>query len=185
MRTAEVGRAPLSRRSFCEGGRASARTVPPQWDALPHYHGLMFLCQHAPLDLLMFYDARIGCAMNNMFDVVSLEPMRGYYPFLAWARLRRLGTELAVSVENADGFYAVAAVGPDGHIGILVVRYTDNDNISAPQSVTIKADGRSLAKARCHLTDKQYFFSEVIPVCNEDGSITLSFKPNSFAFIEE
>jgi len=145
----------------------------------------MILCQHAPLDLLMFYDARIGCAMNNMFDIVSLEPMRGYYPFLAWARLRRLGTELAVSMENAEGFYAVAAVGPEGRIGGLVVRYTDNDNLSAPQSVTIKADGRSLAKARCHLTDKQYFFSEVIPVCNEDGSITLSFKPNSFAFIEE
>ena len=144
----------------------------------------MILCQHVPLDLLMFYDARVGCAMNNMFNSVSLEPMRGYYPFLAWARLRHLGTELAVNSENADGIYSVAAVGPDGRLGTLVVRYTDNDNISAAQSVTIKAEGRSLSNARCHLTDKEYFFSEVIPVCNDDGSITLSFKPNSFAFIE-
>ena len=53
MRTVEVGRAPLSRRSFCEGGRASARTVPPQWDALPHYHGLMFVHQEEAREALV------------------------------------------------------------------------------------------------------------------------------------
>ena len=144
----------------------------------------MICCQHVPLDLLMFYDARVSCAMNNLFDLVSLEPLRGYYPFLAWTRLRHLGTELAVNMENAEGIYAVAAVGPDGRIGTLVVRYIDNDNITAPQIVTIKADGRSLANARCHMTDKNYFFSEVVPDFNDDGSISLIFKPNSFAFIE-
>ena len=144
----------------------------------------MICCQHVPLDLLMFYDARIGCAMNNMFDIVSLEPLRGYYPFLAWARLRRLGTEVAVKAENADGIYTIAAVAPDGRLGTLIVRYTDNDNLTVPMIVRIKADGRSLANARCHLTDKGYFFSEVIPDFNDDGSISLIFKPNSFAFIE-
>ncbi len=144
----------------------------------------MICCQHVPLDLLMFYDARVGCAMNNIFDIVSMEPLRGYYPFLAWARLRRLGTEVSVSVDKTDGIYSIAAVGQDGRLGTLIVRYTDDDNISAPINVTIKAEGRSLANARCHVTDKTYFFSEVVPDANDDGSISLLFKPYSFAFIE-
>ena len=46
----------------------------------------MIDCQSAPLDHLMYYDARPN-GMNGMFSPSSLEPMKGYYPFYAWSKL--------------------------------------------------------------------------------------------------
>ena len=155
-----------------------------------NYKGAAFIaatmacCQHAPLDMLMFYDARVDCAMNNMFHLITLAPLRGYYPFLAWARLRRLGNEVAVRAENADGLHAVAATDGNGRLGLLVTRFTDDDNLSVPMRVHLKADGFPMAQARCHVTDKDYFFSEVVPEGDDDGAPCLVLKPNSFAFVE-
>ena len=144
----------------------------------------MICCQHVPLDMLMFYDARIDCGMNNMFHHITLEPLRGYYPFLAWMRLRRLGKELAVKTENGDGIYAVAATDGNGRLGLLVVRYTDDDNVTTPQHVSIRADGFNLTQARCHITDKYFFYSEIVPETRENNAINFVLKPNGFAFIE-
>ena len=155
-----------------------------------NYKGAAFVsavltpCQRAPVDMLMFYDARVSGGMNNMFDQMSLEPSRGYYPFMAWTKIRRLGTETAVKIDGQKDIYVMAAVGPDGHAGILVTRYLDDDNVTAIELVKVRVEGRSLADAICHLTDKVRFYTQIFPKADEDGSITLQMKPNSFAFIE-
>ncbi|MBO7620630.1 MAG: hypothetical protein J6T06_08985, partial [Victivallales bacterium] len=68
--------------------------------------------------------------------------------------------------------------------GILVTRYLDDDNVTAIELVKVRVEGRSLADATCHLTDKVRFYTEIYPMADEDGAITLQMKPNSFAFIE-
>ena len=141
-------------------------------------------CQRAPVDMLMFYDARVSGGMNNLFDPMTLEPSRGYYPFKAWATMRRMGTEAAVKIDGQNDIYVMAAVGPDGHAGILVTRYLDDDNVTPIELVTVRVEGRSLAGATCHLTDKVRFYTEIYPTADENGAITLPMKPNSFAFIE-
>ena len=155
-----------------------------------NYKGAAFVsavltrCQRAPVDMLMFYDARVSGGMNNLFDPMTLEPSRGYYPFKAWAKMRRMGTEAAVKIDGQNDIYVMAAVGPDGHAGILVTRYLDDDNVTPIELVTVRVEGRSLAGATCHLTDKVRFYTEIYPTADENGAITLPMKPNSFAFIE-
>ena len=134
--------------------------------------------------MLMFYDARVSGGMNNLFDPMTLEPSRGYYPFKAWAKMRRMGTEAAVKINGQNDIYVMAAVGLDGHAGSLVTRYLDDDNVTPIELVTVRVEGRSLAKAECHLTDKVRFYTEIYPTADENGAITLPMKPNSFAFIE-
>ena len=135
--------------------------------------------------MLMFYDARVGCGMNNMFHLTSQEPLRGYYPFLAWAKLRRLGTEVAVTTENLPDIYATAAVGKDGSIGMLVTHYTDNDDLVAPKLVTLQLPEALRGKTPlCHLTDHIRMYTQIFPKVSADGTLTLKMLPNSFIYIE-
>lgn len=164
----------------------------------------MTACQYAPLDMLMFYDARTHTVMNSLFDLATLWPKKGYYPFLAWSDLvARAPTQVACSVvegagvdSNANtgfveakdktapgGFRAVAAKGARGG-AVLVSRYSDDDNVSDVGEVTIRVPGVSLAGARCHLTDHVRTYTrtpmEVLP----DGSAKIRMLPLSFALVE-
>ena len=163
----------------------------------------MTLCQSEPLDLLMYYDAR-PVGMNGLFQPVTLFPMKGYYPFYAWSKLVDCGTQVGCAVTDDKGkestantgnvekkdrpsagqFYAVAAKGKDGTGAVFVTRYSDDDNSSETGSVTVKVPGRSLAGARCHLTDMVRTYTEVPLKANADGSVTVWMQPLSFALIE-
>ena len=167
---------------------------------------VMIGCQAAPLDMLMYYDARVGCGMNGMFDPTSLLPLRGYYPFVAWRDLRRLGTEVATRCdeggatlhrhtpdnldENHDGvrvpeLFATAARNDRGDLGIFVARYSDDNNIVATRRVTLALPkGRSFAGARCHLTDSCRIHTGVDLLENADGTVAIKMQPNSFAYVE-
>ena len=156
-----------------------------------NYKGAAFVAaamsalQRTSLDMLMFYDARVGCGMNNMFHLTSLEPLRGYYPFLAWAKLRRLGTEVAVTTENLPDIYATTAVGKDGSVGMLVTHYTDNDDITAPKLVTLQIPEPLRGKTPvCHLTDHIRMYTQIFPKVSAEGTMSLKLLPNSFVYIE-
>ncbi|MBR1587604.1 MAG: hypothetical protein IJ658_04680 [Kiritimatiellae bacterium] len=165
----------------------------------------MIECQSMPLDLLMFYDARISTSMNSMFNITTLWPMKGYYPFYAWSKLRDRGTQVACSVSEGRGkastantgtvfkseigkpvgsFRAVAAKGKDGSGALIVARYSNDNNVTETAAVTIKVPGARLAKARCHLTDAVRTFTDVPLDVQADGSAILRLQPNSFAMIE-
>ena len=164
----------------------------------------MTLCQSRPLDLLMFYDARLSTAMNSLFDLTTYAPLKGYYPFYAWSKLVDCGMQVVCSVEDGKGvdvdattghverkdvavkggFRAVAAKGADGRCAVLVTRYSDDDNVSDTGLCTIRVLGQDLSKARCHLTDAVRTYTEIPPSINADGSVTIRMQPLSFALIE-
>ena len=163
----------------------------------------MTLCQSAPLDMLMYYDARPR-GMNGLFEPITLWPMKGYYPFYAWSKLVDCGTQVGCAVVDGKGkdsdantgnvekkdkpsdgqFYAIAAKGVNGGGAVFVTRYSDDDNSSDTGTVTVRVPGRSLAGASCHLTDEVRAFTEVPLVVNRDGSATVQMQPRSFALIE-
>jgi len=165
---------------------------------------VLTLCQNAPLDMLMFYDARLGGGMNNIFDILTYWPRKGYYPFYAWAKLLDYGTQVSSSVKDVRGqasdantgnvekqdapsagqFYAVAAKGKDGSGAVFVTRYSDDDNVSDTGKVTIRVPGKNLAKARCHLTDFVRTYTEVPVEQQADGSVVIEMQPFTFALIE-
>ena len=165
----------------------------------------MIECQSVPLDLLMFYDARFNTSMNSLFNLTTLWPMKGYYPFYAWSKLRDCGTQVACSVHEGRGkestantgtvfkskagkpvgsFRAVAAKGADGSGALIVARYSNDNNVTETAYVTVKVPGAQLAKARCHLTDAVRTFTDVPLDVQADGSAILRLQPNSFAMIE-
>lgn len=164
----------------------------------------MTVCQSEPIDLLMFYDARVGTPMNSLFDLVTLWPKKGYYPFLAWSDMAaRAPTQVACSVVEGTGaasdantgaveakdktapggFRAVAAKGPKGG-AVLVSRYSDDDNVSDVGEVTVRVPGVSLADARCHLTDLVRTYTRVPMDVQPDGSARIRMLPLSFALVE-
>ena len=164
---------------------------------------VMAACQNAPVDMLMYYDARPS-GMNGLFEKVTLWPMKGYYPFYAWSKLAECGTQVSCTVVEGTGadsdantgnvekkdktssgaFSAVAAKGSNGAGALLVVRYSDDDNVSDIARVTIRAPGVNLKKARCHLTDLVRTHTEVPLDIQSDGSAVVRMQPLSFALIE-
>ena len=163
-------------------------------------------CQSVPLDMLMFYDARVGCVMNNIFDNTTLRPMKGYYPFYAWSKMVDRGTQVAAAVKEGSGvksdaatgvvfpaetkevsngqYRAVAAKGDGSSLAVMVVRYAASNDVTDTGTVVLRIPVRSLAKARCHITDAVRTHTEVPLVRQPDGSAVFSLMPDSFALIE-
>ena len=162
-------------------------------------------CQSVPLDMLMFYDARLGTGMNSLFARPTYQPLKGYYPFYAWTKLRDCGTQVACTVREGRGkesnantgtvfksergkpvgsFRAVAAKGADGSGAVIVARYSDDSNVTDTAEVTVSVPGASFAKARCHLTDSARSYTEVPLDIQGDGTAIVRMQPNSFAIVE-
>lgn len=126
------------------------------------------LGQDAPIDMLMYYDARPGTVYNGLFDFYTYAPRPAYYALFSWADMRELGTQVRSTVELPDRaallakakeesereypplpyesswiitnelVTATAAKGADGKLGILVTRFADDDNITAAEKVTLR-----------------------------------------------
>jgi len=162
-------------------------------------------CQSRPLDMLMFYDARLSSAMNSMFSRPTYQPLKGYYPFYAWSRLVDCGTQVACTVREGlgkasdantgtvfkseggkpvGGFRAVAAKGADGSGAVVVARYSDGNDVTDTAEVTFSVPGVSLVKARCHLTDAVRTYTEVPLDVRDDSTAVVRMQPNSFAIVE-
>ena len=87
----------------------------------------MLACQHAPVDMLMYYDARVGSLMSCLFDVRTLRPLKGYYVLEQFSRLYQLGTEVRCNLEG-EGLYALAARNEEGENACMIVSYSDADD---------------------------------------------------------
>ena len=165
----------------------------------------MIDCQQVPLDHLMFYDARNGSGMNCLFDKTTLWPIKGYYPYLCWAKLLDAGTQVRASVKEGRGiknqaatgvvldkaagatagqYRAVAAKGTDGSVVVFLARYSENNNETDIGTASVVVQGLSPEKARIHLTDAVRTHTEVPVLLREDGTLKLSMMPNSFAVVE-
>ena len=168
----------------------------------------MIDCQSKPLDMLMFYDARINAAMNNLFDHTTLWPMKGYYPFYGWSKLAELGTQVAcevaepaaaasggdepatgvvldrAAVQASTGVRAVAAKGADGSGAIAIARYSADNNVTATLRVALSVPGADLSRARCHVTDAVRTYTEVPLEFAPDGTPSLRLQPDSFAVVD-
>ena len=150
---------------------------------------VMCVCQNSPLDVLMYYDVRVISNMNALFDTRTLLPQKGYYPYVAWSRLRRLGVQVQVVLKTPEAkgrqLYAVAAKSKSGDIGLLLARFSDDANIVETRRVRvatpngIRADG-----VRCHVTDSARIYSETPVFDNGDGTVTVKLQPLSYAFLE-
>ena len=79
---------------------------------------------------------------------------------------------------------AVAAFS-EGKVGVLVTRYCDDDNVTAPEKVTLRlGKGAFSGIVRHFVTDAFHSGSAMTVLPEKDGSLVLSMEPNSFAYVE-
>ncbi len=141
---------------------------------------VMSVCQRAPVDMLMYYDAR-PCVMNGMFSFYTKKPLCGYYPIKAWGEMLKLGGECETVCDIPD-IYAVAASDGDSKM-LLVTYYTDSDS-ALPKTFDIELcgidDSRELSVC---LLDVTHRYDEVARLCPSDGKITLTLEPNTSVIV--
>ena len=83
----------------------------------------MLALQNKPVDILMYYDARINTIYCGMFDPVGRKPFPAYYVFKAFSFLYRLENQVETEVSGED-VYAVSAY-KDGAGSLLITNNTD------------------------------------------------------------
>lgn len=152
----------------------------------------MALCQDAPVDMMMYYDARIGTSMNGLFNPITRTPMRPYYSIYAWSKLYALGQQFALALTQPEDdplphdLYATGAISADGaRRALLIARYSDDNNVILPKSLRIELpEGCPFSDLRCHLTDHEHIYTEVPLDLESPNVATLELQPNSFALLE-
>lgn len=141
---------------------------------------VMCVCQNSPLDLLMYYDARVSSAMNCIFNTVTLKRLKGFYAFYSFAELAELGNQVKCDCDESN-IYALAGCGGNGKKAMMVVSYFDDDNVNARQ-VTIDTGLKNHA-FECKMIDPDFSFEPVWPKSDEEGKLTLTMQRNAILFI--
>lgn len=140
------------------------------------------ICQNLPVDMLMYYDARVCNGFDGLFDSNDYRPLPAYYSFYSWSKLAKLGTQVeAVSTESD---VTATAASSNGRTAVLVSRFNDDNNVVDKKFVNVKIEGLSPdAEIITHFTDSWYAHTE-IPAIVENGMIKLNLEPNAVVLIE-
>ncbi len=110
--------------------------------------------QRSPLDMMMYYDARPS-GFNGLFSAYTVEPLKGYYPFLAFNKLYKMEQSVESESDNKN-LYITAAKGED-KIGAMLVYFVDDD--SAPsEKISLELKDMPFEKAviSYYLLDKDH-----------------------------
>ena len=149
------------------------------------YAATMSRLQKAPVDALMYYDMRTTCFYNGVFASNSDVPLKGYYAFYAWAKLRQLGTEVKSEIfGNGGDVTAVAAKGRDGSLAVLLTRHASNAGAIGTVPVRLAVSGRKVVNPRLHMTDELERYTERKIRVKPDGSVEVRLRPFAFALVE-
>ena len=141
---------------------------------------VMCACQNEPLDLLMYYDARVSSNMNCLFSTITLKRLKGFYGFYAFAELVELGNQVKCSCDES-GFYALAGKDEKGNAAIMLVSYNDDDNQNARQ-ITIDT-GAVGTDFDCRMVDEDFSFEPVWATPDAEGKLNFIMQRNSILFI--
>ena len=142
---------------------------------------VMCIGQEKPLDMLMYYDAR-PCTFCGMFNTDLLTPLKGYYPFLIFGELYRLGE--CVSVDGLpERVYGCAARGEQG--GGLMLTYFDNSAESGSKVLSLEIElgpGRSYTVEKFILDESSDMESVSVECIEGGGAIELELGLNEVVY---
>ncbi len=142
----------------------------------------MSALQHAPVDMMMYYDFRPATTYCGFYDIQLYKHMPLYYAFYAWSKLGDKACEYKVE-GGAGDVYAVASV-KDGRPVILLTRYDGDNNACNLAEITVSVTGSKLGKAFYHLTDDEHIYTEIPLFPAEDGTVRVELKNNAIALLE-
>ena len=160
----------------------------------------MCVGQYEPIDMMLYYDLRIGSVFNNVFTRKA-QPMPAYWAFYSWGRMSKLGTSVQTTSDNPEISVAAATNPNRTSSGILVSRLnvetgipqlTDPTiriprSINPKEEVTIHIQGVKGEEVRAFMVDENCTYTpypiKVEEV--EDGyTVKMQMARMSFAYIE-
>lgn len=130
----------------------------------------MLAAQHSSIDMLMYYDARVNTTMNGLFDLYTLRPLKGYYPFKMFSELYRMSTSVECVIEGEE-VYAVGAKGAEGNSSLMLAYYTDDD-AAGDKTVRVELDGGA-EQYEIYLLDKEHN-CELVQTVGKEFDMVLS-----------
>ncbi len=133
----------------------------------------MCSCQYAPLDMLMYYDAR-PCGMNGMYDTdFPNECLKGYYPFKAFNELYKLKNCVAVECDNQN-IRACAAISEDcSQLSVMLSHFNDDDNTPTEKVSISLTDLDSSHRAEILCLDESHNLEVIQDKVIEGNTITI------------
>ncbi len=135
----------------------------------------MCVGQKAPIDMLLYYDAR-PCAFNGIFHTDTLETLKGYYPFLWFSKFNDF-EEIRCDAEIED-IYSLSGIDRDGKTMTLLTYYTDEEGM---EEKTFCLDFGKQAKYEIYLLDEIH--DGTLEATVED--LTLTMQPNTCVMVRE
>ena len=111
----------------------------------------MSSAQHAPIDMLMYYDTRPS-AFCGIFDYYTYEPLKGYYPFKWYGMFYDAEKEIK-SENQIDDIYALCGVDKCGKASAIITYYSDNDSA---ESKNITVDFGKKGIYEIYLLDREH-----------------------------
>ena len=141
---------------------------------------VMSLCQYQPLDLLMYYDAR-PCGMNGLFNTdFPCDKLKGYYPFLMFNCLYKLGE--SVEVHSDDPACTACAAISSSEAALMTTYYTDDDQAPA-RSFQYKLSGlkKDRVTVEYYLLDADHDLEKVREETVDANGLTLTLDMPLFS----
>ncbi len=118
---------------------------------------VMLACQNAPVDMLMYYDAR-PCAFNGLWAPYTFERLKCYYSFVAFNALYKLGENVKTKSEGENLY--IAAAKNDTEAAIVVTHFDDDDN-SGGKEFTLDITGFDGKTAEYYLLDDTHDLEKI------------------------
>ena len=139
--------------------------------------GCMLGSQQTTMDMLMYYDAQ-PTIWNGLFDYYTFKPLKGYYPFVMFNTLYKLGTSVEVTIDD-ECVYAAAAKDADNRQAIMICYYTDEEETMPVKDIVLDMCG-SAGSYELYLLDDAHTNE-----CIRTGSVTsVTLKPNSVVLLK-
>ena len=138
---------------------------------------VMCVCQDKPLEMLMYYDARAFTGMNGLFDYLSLEPGKTYYPYLAFHQMSESGEEVQTE-SDADEVYALAV--SNGKETQLLLTYFAEDDNSPAADLILQFHVACESQLSVYLTDQTRNMELMKTVTVPKGEQTMELPLNLF-----
>lgn len=135
--------------------------------------------QQRPLDMLMYYDARLTTCFNGMFDLYTLRPRKGYYPFLMFNTLYTLGTSVKAEALG-EGLHIAAAKNEDGAKAVMLAHFTDDDAEVGEKTIAFNFAGGA-DTFEVYLLDEEHTNERIGTVKNGES---IRIKPNSVVLLK-
>ena len=138
--------------------------------------------QNAPLDMMMYYDARPS-VYNGLFDFYTFAPLKTYCAVKSWSQLARLGNQIGLDTQEKNGVYACAAA-DGGKIRMLISRYFETDSLPDELEITVRLKKGDLRGAKVYLLDETHDLEEIPVSADPDGNPRFRMKANTVVFLE-